>query len=86
MDINSPNRKAIALLLLVLVLGIALGAVGMTLVNRRVSGARLRRPADPRASGSPLDAGFEPHRRPKQASVRHPDVTCNPSTMAFASK
>jgi hypothetical protein len=42
MDINSPNRKAIALLLLVMVLGIALGAVGTTLVNRRVYGARLR--------------------------------------------
>lgn len=47
MDINSPNRKAIALLFLVLVLGIALGAVGTTLVNRRVYGARLRRPPDP---------------------------------------
>jgi hypothetical protein len=47
MDISSPNRKAIALLLLVLVLGIALGAVGTTLVNRRVYGARLRRPPDP---------------------------------------
>jgi len=42
MDISSPNRKAIALLVLVLVLGIALGAVGVTLVNRRVYGARLR--------------------------------------------
>lgn len=41
MDINSPNRKAVVLLLLVLVLGIALGAVGMTVVNRRVYGARL---------------------------------------------
>jgi hypothetical protein len=42
MDINSPNRKAIALLFLVLVLGIALGAVGTMAVNRRVYGARLR--------------------------------------------
>jgi hypothetical protein len=42
MDISSPNRKAIALLFLVLILGIALGAVGVTLVNRRVYGARLR--------------------------------------------
>jgi Spy/CpxP family protein refolding chaperone len=42
MDINSPNRKAIALLFLVLVLGIALGAVATTVVNRRVYGARLR--------------------------------------------
>jgi len=42
MDISSPNRKAIALLFLVLVLGIALGVVGATLVNRRVYGARVR--------------------------------------------
>jgi len=42
MDINSPNRKAIALLFLVLVLGIALGVVGTMAVNRRVYGARLR--------------------------------------------
>ncbi len=42
MDINSPNRKAIALLFLVLVLGIALGVVGTVAVNRRVYGARLR--------------------------------------------
>jgi hypothetical protein len=44
MDTNAPNRKAIALLFLVLVLGIALGAVGTMLVNRRVYGARLRGP------------------------------------------
>ena len=44
MDTSSPNRKAVALLLLVLVLGIALGAVGTMLVNRRVYGARLRGP------------------------------------------
>jgi hypothetical protein len=42
MDINSPNRKAIALLFLVLLLGIALGVVGAVAVNRRVYGARLR--------------------------------------------
>jgi cell division protein FtsN len=42
MDISSPNRKAVALLLLVLILGIALGAVATTVVNRRVYGARLR--------------------------------------------
>ena len=44
MDISSPNRKAVALLFLVLALGIALGAVGAVAVNRRVYGARLRRP------------------------------------------
>jgi hypothetical protein len=48
MDISSPNRKALALLFLVLVLGIALGAVGTVLVNRRVYGARLRGPAPAR--------------------------------------
>jgi hypothetical protein len=49
MDISAPNRKAIALLFLVLVLGIALGAVGTVVVNRRVYGARLRGPeATPR--------------------------------------
>jgi|ERR1700733_9395456 hypothetical protein len=42
MDISAPNRKAVALLFLVFVLGIALGAVGLTVVNRRVFGARLR--------------------------------------------
>jgi hypothetical protein len=45
MDISSPNRKAVALLALVLILGVALGAVGATVVNRRVYGARLRGPA-----------------------------------------
>jgi hypothetical protein len=44
MDIKSPNRRALALLFLVLVLGIALGVVGTMVVNRRVYGARLRRP------------------------------------------
>ena len=44
MDIRSPNRKAIALLFLVLALGIALGAVAATVVNRHVYAARVRTP------------------------------------------
>ena len=44
MDISSANRKAVALLILVLVLGIALGAVGATVVNRHVYAARVRVP------------------------------------------
>jgi hypothetical protein len=47
MDISSPNRRAVALLFLVLALGVALGAVGAMVVNRRVYGARLRNPARP---------------------------------------
>jgi Spy/CpxP family protein refolding chaperone len=46
MEISPANRKAIALLFLVFVLGIAFGAVGITVVNRRVYGARLRTGAD----------------------------------------
>ena len=51
MDISSGNRKAVALLILVLVLGIALGAVGTTVVSRRVyaSRARVPNPARPLA-------------------------------------
>lgn len=45
MDISSANRKAIALLFLVLALGIALGAVGATVVNRHVYAARVRVPS-----------------------------------------
>ena len=45
MDISSANRKAIALLILVLALGIALGAVGATVVNRHVYAARVRVPS-----------------------------------------
>jgi Spy/CpxP family protein refolding chaperone len=37
---TASSRKAIALLVLVLLLGIALGVVGTTVVNRRVYGAR----------------------------------------------
>jgi hypothetical protein len=47
MATSGANRKAVALLILVLVLGIALGAVGTTLVNRRVYGARVLRTPDP---------------------------------------
>lgn len=42
MDISSGNRKAIALLALVLALGVALGAVGATVINRRVYAGRVR--------------------------------------------
>jgi len=47
MDISSGNRKAVALLILVLALGIALGAVGATVINRRVYAGRVRSPNPP---------------------------------------
>jgi Spy/CpxP family protein refolding chaperone len=42
MEFRSASRKAIALLLLVFVLGIAFGAVGTMMVNRRVFALRNR--------------------------------------------
>jgi Spy/CpxP family protein refolding chaperone len=39
------NRKALALIILVFVLGIALGAVGHSVADRRVLGARTQPPA-----------------------------------------
>ena len=49
MQFNPTNRKALALIVLVLVLGIALGAVGHSVFDRRVLGARtLTRPDPPR--------------------------------------
>src|SRR5579864_990170 len=40
MTFNPASRKAIGLLLLVFVLGVAIGALGLTLMNGRVYGAR----------------------------------------------
>ena|ERR1700722_12377062 len=40
MTFNPASRKAIALLVVVFVLGVALGALGLTVMNRRVYGAR----------------------------------------------
>src|SRR5262245_27436364 len=40
----SPSRKAIALLVLVFILGIAIGAIASTLLNGRVYGALQRQP------------------------------------------
>ncbi len=40
MTFNPASRKAIALLVVVFVLGVALGALGLTVMNRRVDGAR----------------------------------------------
>jgi len=58
MEFNPTTRKAITLLLLVFVLGVAIGAVGIALVNRRVYGALGRpqasdqpRPGDQRLAG-----------------------------------
>jgi Spy/CpxP family protein refolding chaperone len=49
MQFSPTNRKALALIVLVLVLGIALGAVGHSVFDRRVLGARtLTRPDPPR--------------------------------------
>jgi hypothetical protein len=42
MQFNPTSRKAIALILVVFLLGIAIGAVGNMLVDRRVFGARVR--------------------------------------------
>ena len=56
MQFSPANRKALGLIFLVLVLGIALGAVGEVFVNQRVLGARRQvqvqnpgRPVPPRA-------------------------------------
>jgi hypothetical protein len=58
MEFNPTTRKAITLVLLVFVLGVAIGAVGISLVNRRVYGALGRpqaadqpRPGDQRPKG-----------------------------------
>lgn len=42
MQFGSNNRKALALLVLVFVLGVALGAVGHSVADRRVLGARTQ--------------------------------------------
>ena len=56
MTFSSNNRKALALIVLVLLLGVALGAVGHSVFDRRVLGARTQaqtlpqpRPNPPRA-------------------------------------
>jgi hypothetical protein len=46
-NFNSASRKAIGLLILVFVLGIALGALGITLFNTRVYGDLRRPPQQP---------------------------------------
>ena len=56
MNFNPVNRKAFALLILVLALGIALGAVGAVVVNQHVYGARPQvqnRPSGPPPPGGP---------------------------------
>jgi hypothetical protein len=45
MAFGGDNRKALALIALVFILGIALGAVGHSIVDRRVLGARTQPPA-----------------------------------------
>jgi Spy/CpxP family protein refolding chaperone len=45
MTYSPANRKALALIALVFVLGVALGAVGHSLADRRVLGARTQTPA-----------------------------------------
>jgi Spy/CpxP family protein refolding chaperone len=42
MQLGPSNRKALALILLVFVLGVALGAVGHSVADRRVLGARAQ--------------------------------------------
>jgi Spy/CpxP family protein refolding chaperone len=46
MQFSPTNRKALALIVLVLVLGIALGAVGHSVFDRRVLGARTQTRSD----------------------------------------
>lgn len=46
MQFSPTNRKALALIVLVLILGVALGAVGHSLFDRRVLGARTQTRAD----------------------------------------
>jgi Spy/CpxP family protein refolding chaperone len=53
MTFNPASRKAIALLALVFILGVAIGALGLTLMNGRVYGARTNRPAASRQQGAP---------------------------------
>ena len=45
MTYSPANRKALALIALVFVLGVALGAVGHSIADRRVLGARTQPPA-----------------------------------------
>ena len=45
MAFSTNNRKALGLIALVFVLGVALGAVGHSLADRRVLGARTQSPA-----------------------------------------
>ena len=45
MGFAANNRKALALIVLVFVLGVALGAVGHSVADRRVLGARTQQPA-----------------------------------------
>ena len=52
MTFNPASRKAIALLVVVFVLGVAFGALGLTVMNRRVYGARpVPRPTSSRQPG-----------------------------------
>jgi hypothetical protein len=46
MQFSPTNRKALALIVLVLILGVALGAVGHSLFDRRVLGARTQARTD----------------------------------------
>jgi Spy/CpxP family protein refolding chaperone len=48
MTFSSNNRKALALIVLVLLLGVALGAVGHSVFDRRVLGARAQMQMQPR--------------------------------------
>ena len=61
MEFSASRKKAIVWVLLIFALGIAIGAVGTSLVNRRVYGALARqqaesagppRPGDPRGPGT----------------------------------
>lgn len=48
MAFSASNRKALALIVLVLLLGVALGAVGHSVFDRRVLGARTQTEQQPR--------------------------------------
>jgi Spy/CpxP family protein refolding chaperone len=53
MAFSPNNRKALALIVLVLFLGIALGAVGHSLFDRRVLGARTQAQTEPQPRPNP---------------------------------
>lgn len=63
MEFGTNNRKALALISLVFVLGVAIGAVGHSVADRRVLGARTQVPG-------PSPAFLQPRPNPPRAIAR----------------